>query len=346
MRAQHHLFGAALAVMSFAACDLPTEAPIIEQRWVLPVEETFIGVADLLPANVAEQGSAFRVTLDPATTTTALGEACAACLTLNGQTAPKPSFSTNLVLNQALPARVMGVELQNTEIPIVIDNGFGFDPLRPGGANGSLSITVRNGAGGAVLGSLALSGASVSVPAGSSLTRSIALNGTATTAFRVEVALSSPQGSATRIDTSQIFTVRTILTTINVSSVSATVVGEGLAIDAVSLDTEDLDQTVVERIVEGGIRLEVVNPFGVAATGQITIDYTDGRVAKDLSISAGSSTQTVSFTGAELQSFLGVDGATLTGALTVSDNPAVATLTPGQTITIRSLIDVTLRIGG
>lgn len=346
MRLRLRLATALAAVGAAAACDLPTEAPIIEQRWVLPVEETTIGIAELLPASVEDRGGAFRVTLDGAATSTTLGAACGSCAAANGATVPKPAFSTTLSLSEALPDRVRAAELDGARIPLVIENGFGFDPIRPGGATGSMTITVRSGPAGTILGTLALDGASTAIPAGGTVQRTLTLTGTVTGSLDIDVAIESPQGDPVTINTSQTFTVRTQPAAVDVPSVSAVVAGESLTIDPVELDTEDIDSDVTARIVEGGIRLEIANPFGVVAEGGIRIDFPGGQIGKGLTIPAGASTQTVSFTGDELRSFIGVDGSELTGFFTVAESPGVATLVAGQSLEIKSLIDLTIRIGG
>jgi len=54
-----------LAVLS--GCEYPTEAPIFDVRWVVPIEETSISVVDLLPATgaVTVVGTNFDVAVDP-----------------------------------------------------------------------------------------------------------------------------------------------------------------------------------------------------------------------------------------------------------------------------------------
>ena len=75
---------AALASMAWAValvgCDIPSTAPIVTQRWVVPVESTTIGVAELLPSGVSDNGSAFGVTVDPFSTSESLGALCSDCV--------------------------------------------------------------------------------------------------------------------------------------------------------------------------------------------------------------------------------------------------------------------------
>ena len=72
--------------VALAACDVPTEAPLIDNRWVLPSESTEIEVMDFLPEGVtlSPDGQAFLVTVTGRTQTTTLGEVCTECTQVNG----------------------------------------------------------------------------------------------------------------------------------------------------------------------------------------------------------------------------------------------------------------------
>src|SRR5438477_3190326 len=89
------LTAAALAVLS--ACSIPTDAPKYDTEWNVPGKSTTISVNSLLPSGVSptNDNSAFQVTVSPATSTITrtLGQDCAACAALNGQTVPKPAFT-------------------------------------------------------------------------------------------------------------------------------------------------------------------------------------------------------------------------------------------------------------
>ena len=74
----------------FAGCEYPTDLPIVEQRWIVPIEETTLSVEQLLPTGVEVSGSDFSVSIDPFSTSQALGNLCPACVALNGLTASPP----------------------------------------------------------------------------------------------------------------------------------------------------------------------------------------------------------------------------------------------------------------
>ncbi|MEQ8329103.1 MAG: hypothetical protein RH859_01445 [Longimicrobiales bacterium] len=335
-----------LAVAVLAACDLPTEAPIIDQRWILPVEQTSVGVADLLPDRVSELPEGFRVSLDPTTSGTTLGQACTACAAANGTTVPKPPFTTVITVSQDLPDRVTTVVLGDTDVEVTLANGFNFDPIRPGGTTGSITLTIRNGEGGAVLGQTVLNGTVRALPPGSSTTETLTLNGTLTGPLHASVDVTSPLGDPVTIDASGRLDVTASSDNLVVGAVTADVSGEDLTIDPVDLDAEDLDREAVDRIQEGRILLEVTNPFDVRADGQVTIEFPGGRISKSLTIGPGVSDVALSYTGDELRTFLGVAGSTLTGGLTVSPDAGSVTLQPGQRVAFVTRIDLTIRIGG
>ena len=155
----------AVGVLALAACDIPTSPPQVQQRWILPVEQATFSVGELLPAGVQDDGSAFLVSVDPVTVVERLTDICASCVALDGLVAPKPGFEDSLEVTTDLPAAVSGATLQSASVQVVVHNGFGFDPLRPGGPDtGMLSVEVRAGVGGDVLGTLTMDGATESLP--------------------------------------------------------------------------------------------------------------------------------------------------------------------------------------
>lgn len=92
------------------SCDIPTDAPESHQRWILPGEETRVGVEDLLPdaVTVTPDGSAFAVKVDPLSFEESLGDLCAPCVPLNGLMASKPAFQNAFQDTAPLPGDVKG----------------------------------------------------------------------------------------------------------------------------------------------------------------------------------------------------------------------------------------------
>src|SRR5690349_12604855 len=96
---RRRLFAGAVLALSAASagCEFPTEAPIFESRFVLPVENTTLSVSELLPTSLTNNGTAFGLALDPASISRTLGQLCPACVPFNGQSVPYPGFTGSIV---------------------------------------------------------------------------------------------------------------------------------------------------------------------------------------------------------------------------------------------------------
>lgn len=332
-----------------AGCDVPTEAPKVEQRWVIPVETTSIGVDEFLPSGVTVQGSNFQVDVDPFNTTEDLGTLCAACLANNLTTAPKPAFSETFTVEQNLPGDVTSVDVVSGSIAVTLSHNLGFDPIRPpGGQAGTLTLTVRNGPGGAAIGQLVLDGDTESFPDGTSLNRTIELSAaTLGSAIQLEVSVDSPAGDAADpanwvpINTSNEIAASATPTAILISSATVEVSDQTVNLDPEEVDMEDIDSSITDHIQQGSVVLSIANPFGVSVNGSLTL----GPVTKTLSI-PGSATSEVSitYTGDELRQFIGQPGVLFSGSGSVSSSGPI-TVRPGQEITLEASIDLTILIG-
>lgn len=337
---------AALAVLGLAflaACEYPTEAPLVDQRWVLPVETSTISVNQLLPSGVTVAANAFSVRVDPFNTSRTLGQLCAACGPLQGLPAPVPSFDATFTLSQTLPADVAQATVTSGSVAIAINNGFSFDPLAGGG---TLTVTLRDGPGGPAVGQTTFTG---SLPAGQTRTQTLTITpGALGSNLVISTAVTSPGGQVTTIDNNQILAVTATPSPILVSSARVNVGGRSIEFDPTDLDVEDIDETITKRIQGGSIILEIANPFGVSVAATVSISRpTGGPLSKPLAIGSGAtSTATLTYTGEDLRSFLGKSGVRLTGTGTVNASAGAITVTPGQQVSIRSKLDLTLRIGG
>ena len=336
-----------LAVLS--GCDYPTMAPLIDMRWVFPIEDQSISVVELLPANVDTVGGSFQVGVDPFALSQTLGVLCSACVGSGGTPVPKPAF--NLVYNQSgsLGTDVVSVELVSGSISLAIQNNLGFDPINPAPASsGTFTVTLLDtDINGDTLSQVMLDGANGDVlPPG--LT-TIPLNlaaGTITSAIFAVANLVSPAGDPVPIDLAAGFDITVTVGTILVSSATVNVDGLTVNIDEQQLDVADIDPDIVSNIQIGSLILDVQNPFGVAFSLVVEIGgpgiVTLQRVL-DIGIGATSSA-TLSYTGAELQSFLGMPGVFFRGSGTVTGGPA--TVTPDQVAALEATLDVVLEVGG
>jgi hypothetical protein len=343
---------AALAgALLLSACEIPTELPMVEQRWIIPidVEEAF-GVAELLPDGVEVDGtgSNFVVDVDPFSTVEDLGTLCALCAALNLTTAPKPAFTYAFTIDQSLPADVQAAAITGGTINIDVSHNLGFDPVQPpGGSTGTVTITARNGAGGAAIGEVTIDGASETFAAGATVTKTMTLSTTTIGGtVQLEISVDSPAGGLGAADWVPINTSNTVsasatVQNLLVSSATVNVSDQSVDLDAQDLDVSDIDDSVTENIVSGTLILDVVNPFGVTVSGSIQITNTE---PKSFSISSGATSQiSISYTGNELASFLGEDNVSFSGSGTASGG--LITVTPGQEITLSATLDLTIQIG-
>jgi hypothetical protein len=179
-------------------CDLPTALPILEQRWILPLEQVKIGVEQLLPAGVSVNDGVLEVSIDTITTSSSLNSLCAACAALNGSTAAVPAFTSSFNGSVNLPANISSVEISSGSVQVAVTNGLSFDPLAGGG---SIEATIWDGEGGSQLAQLIFSG---TLAPGTTLIQSISIgNSSVGDEVLSVIEVISPGGQIAPIDTSE-----------------------------------------------------------------------------------------------------------------------------------------------
>lgn len=341
----------AAALLAAGACEFPTEPPAVEQRWIVPGDETRFGVAELLPSDVRlnTPGTAFLVDFNPVTFSASLGSLCAACAAANGLTVPKPAFLGSFQSDVAFPPRVHQVTVVGGQVALQIQNGFNFDPIRPAaGVFGRITVRITDSADGDLLGTLVVEGTTTAMPPGATLSRTLTLGAaTVNGGLRATVVVDSPLGDAVTMDASLLVRATATPSNVLVSAVAIDVRGRAVDLDPVSLDVEDIDRELIDRIVAGGLRLRITNPFGVGAVFQLTIDGpTIPPIQKGATIGPATSMVSIVFTAAELKSFLGQPGVVLSGGATVDPAAPLITVTPGQELVLVGELDITIRVGG
>lgn len=336
------ILGALAGLTLVAACDLPTEAPQVEQRWIIPVKETIIAVDEFLPDEVRSSGGAFSLQLSAFSAGRSLGELCPACVPLQGQTAPVPAFQGAVEATQGLPADVAQATLSSGAFDVVVENGLSFDPLAGGG---DLTLTISDLAGGRTLGQTVIPGP---LPPGGRAARTLTLApGALGPTLSVRAQVRSPGGQTAAIETGQRLMVRVNPAPLLVTEVRVNVSNRQVNLDPVDLKVEDIDATVLDKIQAGGAIVDVTNPFGVTLSMTLDIQHPAGKISKTVSLSgAPTSTVTLTYTGAELRSFLGKPGVRLTGTGTVGAAAGVLTFRPQQEVRLKPRLDLTVRIGG
>ena len=341
-----------IVLAALSGCDVPTELPIFDVRWVIPVEETSISVVELLPATgVTISGGNFLVEADTVLLNETLGSLCAACVDSGGFPVPKPVFSLTYDQTGSLATDVVSVDLVSGSISLAIQNDLGFDPIRPAaGSPGTMTVTIYDvDTGGSQLSQVTLDGAVLtdSLPNGALTT--IPLNlapGTVSSTIFAEVDLVSPAGDPVPIDLNAGLDITVAVGPVSVSSATLNVDGLAVNLDPTPLDAEGIDSTAVNRIQSGALILDIQNPFGVGV--DLTLDISGPgftTIQKGLSIGNGAtSSVTLMYTATELQSFLGQSGVQITGGGTVVSPGGPATVTPTDEVVIEATLDIVLEI--
>ena len=339
------------------ACDIPTDAPKLEQEWILPIAGTSIAVSEFLPDDVGltQDSSAFTVQVDPIVFEETLGNLCAACAVLNGLTVPKPGFVGDFHESVSLPDDVESAQVREGRVSVDAQNRFSFDPLRPpGGETGTFTLALHDGGPeGPVLDEVVIDGDDTSFGPGTTLTRELEYSGPVGSSFSVTVSVNSPAGGPQpgnwvpiRInDEIQVSATPGVL---EAASADITVAGEVFNLGETSLNLAGISKSMVDRVIAGSFQLEITNPWSVGAILNFTIDGStmDTPVILIAQIPATpTSTVEVEFSQAELQSFLGEPDVFMSGQGTVDQNAGTVTLAPRQVMRIDTRLDLVILIG-
>jgi hypothetical protein len=339
-----------LALSLGAACDIPTEAPIIDQRWVVPSQTSRISVANLLPAGVSilADSSGFTVSAATASVTRPLSADCAACAAGNGFTGPKPAFTATATMSTSLPVDIGSATLTGGSLVLNVTNNYTFDPLRPNGASapfGNAVITVTNGS--TSLGTTTIDGSTTALNAnGGTLSLTIPLAGTISgaTPVAVTVTVNSPAGGAVLMDASRTISVTATPTNLKVASANVSVAGRSLS-SSTSFDLTGVSSTITDHVLAGAMLLTVVNPFTVTSNLTVTLQPSGGAaIVKNVTLGVGTTTQSIQFTQNEIKALLGHNlSITYTGAATATAGPV--NISPKQAVVVTSKLDISLELG-
>ena len=339
--------GLLILLAALSGCDVPTDVPIFDVRWVLPVEETSISVVELLPTNVIIAGGNFEATPDVVLSQT-LGSLCTLCVGSSGVPVPKPAFLRTFNQTGSLPTDVVSAVLVGGSISLAIQNDLGFDPINPATAPpapGTFTVTLYDtDITGPQLGQVILDGANGdAIPAGPSTIPITLTTGTVSSTIFAEVSLDSPAGDDVPINLASGFTVT--VGTVSVSSATLVVNGLSVDLDPTNLDVGGIDTSIPDRILMGSLILDIQNPFDVGVTLDLDISGLGFQTISktNITISNGAtSSVTVTYTADELRRFLGQADVLVSGAGTVVGGPA--TVTPTDEVVIEASLDIVLEI--
>lgn len=341
----------ATALVSAAACDLPTAAPILEQRWIVPGETSRITVASLLPSGVSilPDSSGFTLSGDMATIARPLSADCAICIEANGNVGTKPALVVNASMSSSLASDISAATLTAGSLALNVTNNYNFDPLRPNGnvaPFGTATITVSNGA--TVLGTMQVDGATQSLPAnGGKFSLNIPLAGgiSGSTPVSVTVTMNSPEGSPVTMDASRTIAANATPTNLKISSASISVAGHTLSSTS-TIDFSDVGDAIAGRAQKGALLLDIQNPFAVTSALRVKLQADgDSAIVKSVALGTGNTTRSIDFSKEELKRLFGHN---VTVTITGPAEAALGTVivSPKQAVVVKTHFDLTLSVGG
>lgn len=336
--------GLLLLLAGVSACDFPTGMPRWETTWITPAEETTVHVAELLPAGLSVNGdtTAFVLVITPVNESWTLSDFCTLCPPVTA-VAPKPAFTATVSTTTPLAAAVQSVDIAGGSIAIALTNGFDFDPIRPGVASDSGSITITVSSGATTVASLVVDGRTQSFAPGTTKNLSLAFQpSTIAGDLEIDLTIDSPAGDATTMSPSDALGL-SLSSPGGILVSEATVSVAGQTIEGVDAEL-DLSDVEFDRVNEGTIFLDIDNPFGVTGNLTITIDPENGTpIVKSVALPAGTASAQVHFSDTEMEQLVGtVSTMSITGTL----NPGSVTVTPDMEITIGMRLRVTIEVGG
>lgn len=345
---------AILAALLFlpVACEIPTEAPKWDQRWLFPIGSASIPPSELLPEGPwgTDEDQAFFIQFDTFQFFTTLGDLCPECVPLWGLQAPKPAFE-GVFSGPLLPEGMVSAEVIRADMTLEIRNGFNFDPIRPDSAVfGEIVLQLRSGGiGGNVLDQATIDGREVALPQNTTESVALSFSGTVPEGSVALAQIVSPAGSTVRIDITDRATVTVVRDILRVSSAVMEVGGRTFELPAVDLGTGELASELVDRVESGAVELRIVNPWNMSA--DLLFEIFGPTVAppiqKTVTLPASpESVLSVELTAQELQAFLGEPDVKLRGEAMVPLEAPPAQIRPGQSLEFEVNVDLVLAVGG
>jgi hypothetical protein len=360
---------ALLGFVGVAACDVYAIAtdpfPGLVQTWNLPIAETRISVASLLPAGVTifstpasnpPDSAAFQVSMPAINYSRPLAPNCPACQAISGTTAPKPAFNIGPGNSSAsrLPANVDSATILGATVTYTITNGFSFDPIRVNPSNptglpqGRIDIMIRSGS--VVLTRDSLKGQTATLAAGTAVTRTLPLpSNKVGDSITVDLLVDSPAGEPVFMDASRSITASATINNLQVADVKIRVPSASLSSGTPEeVPISDLDESFTERAISGGLELNITNPFAVAGNMSVNLATSSGPISKTAAIAAVTTPQrvTVTFDSLEMVRILTSNPAPTLAIGGAVAAPAPITVTPRQVIQMSNRLILKIRAFG
>lgn len=342
-----------LALVGPVACDLPTEPPRWEQTWVVPADSVTLGVGELLPSTIVlnDDGTAFVADVPATSVAPSLATLCGApCEVADGTVVPKPAFLDTIGARSPLPEDVIAATLAGGSLDVTVAHDLSFDPLRPASdpaaERGYMLIRVLSGQ--TVVGRDSIDGADRAFPPGTSITTPLEIRPVdVSDEILVQVALYSPAGDPVEIDTSDTLGVTLPASTVELSAVTIAATEITLEPTRTPIDLGRLeDETVLDRIQSGAIRLRIHNPFTVTGALDVALELGSRTIQRSLEIREGDYTERLPLSAEEVRDILSAADVEVLSSGTVNTLDGTLTVTPAQEIVLEADIELVVLFGG
>ena len=360
-RRQAHRTARLVLTGLLAACEIPSEAPILQQTWIIPGDSATVSVAELLPSNVGLNvgRTAFTVTIPaPPTFNSTLGALCgqAACQSTVTVVAPVPAFTSSgsaLSTTVAFPAGVTAATVSGGTLNLSITNNLGFDPLRTNGAVapfGSVAVTLTSGA---TTSTTTFAGAARTMANGATTVFAVPLpTGVYTGSIAVALAFTVAAGGNASLNASNAISIGTSVASLTLTQATVVVNNDAVNTPPSAFDLAGAD--FANQVESGALLLDILNPFTAGATMSVVIAAPAQAGAGAVSITRAlvipatpTSTASIALSKLELKSLLGKSNVTMavTGTATGTGAGNTVTVAPAQQITLRTKVRLVLNVG-
>lgn len=338
-----------LVMAGLAACDFPTEPPLWDTTWQVPVESIVVSAADLLPASVDVNADSteFISETPEASIQVSLAELCTLCVLVDGIRTPKPEFADTQTTSTSLPAELVSATLAGGSFDVVMDHSFNFDPLRPNSDPDAPTgyVVFRVTSSGAVVAYDSISGDDTAFPSGITLAPDLAVQPVQVSgSIDLEVVIYSPEGDSVTVESSDTAGVTLNPSTVRISQV--TIDAASITIDPVdtTMDFSGVDSTAIDHVQSGALLVAVANPWDVTGTMDVTFQPPTPSIRRSFTLDPGSYQERIDFSGSEIRSMLraGEVGVRATGSVS---STGTLTLAPADRLQVDGNLELVVLIG-
>ncbi len=336
------------AAAAFAvACDVPTEAPLLEQEWQVALDSVTVGTADFLPDGIglSPDSSRFVVSYPGTAVSVSLASLCGGLCPGTGTLPVKPQFRQTLTATTTLATDLVSAEVAGGSVAMAITHTLEFDPLSPPGATGHGYVVVRVTSDGVLVAQDSIDGADARFTAADTLRPSLELEpATVTGQLGFDVIVYSPAGGPVSVGADDGLKVTLSPGTLQFSG--ATVPLDTRAFGPYSQTANlDVDSTIVSHVQSGALILSTDNPLAVSGSLVLDFGVADGTIRRTVPLQPGEQQVRVDFTPEQLRSLLSSPDVRITATGTGTSQTGSVTLHPTDRIRVAIELNAVLLIG-